>query len=157
MLDKAAAVLFRKAAERGHAAAQLNLGCFEHGRGVDQSDSEAMKWYRKAAEQNNANAQFNLGICLRQGKGVHRHEKAAVACFQQAAEQGLAQFNFGVCLKLQGIDKNLPAAVEWFRSGGTRRRWRAVQSRRLSRARGRLRAERATRWIRGGNVNKEGK
>lgn len=35
---------------------------YRDGRGVLQSDTEAVKWYRKAAEQGDADAQNNLGV-----------------------------------------------------------------------------------------------
>ena len=38
-----------KAAEQGYAAAQNNLGfCYDHGRGVEQNYTEAVKWYSSA-------------------------------------------------------------------------------------------------------------
>ncbi|POR97032.1 tetratricopeptide repeat protein, partial [Haemophilus influenzae] len=54
---------YRKAAEQGHADAQLNLGyMYEKGRGVKQDDFEAVKWYRQAAEQGNAK-EFGQYVC----------------------------------------------------------------------------------------------
>lgn len=50
----------RKAAEQGHADAQLALGLT--GLGVPQDYAEAVKWYRLAAEQGDAAAQSNLGF-----------------------------------------------------------------------------------------------
>jgi TPR repeat protein len=62
---------YRKAAERGFAEAQNNLGLmYVLGRGVPQDDSTAVKWFRKAAEQGYAPAQNNLGEMRRQGRGV---------------------------------------------------------------------------------------
>jgi hypothetical protein len=50
--DVEAARWFRKAAVRGDAGAQYNLGnMFDQGRGVAQSEVEAARWYRKAADQ----------------------------------------------------------------------------------------------------------
>src|SRR5208283_752417 len=58
-------------AERGDAHSQVNLGVmYEHGKGVPQDYSEALKWYRKAAEQGNAIGQAYLGVMYDQGKGV---------------------------------------------------------------------------------------
>jgi TPR repeat protein len=43
---------YRRAAEQGDAAAQLNLGqCFEAGLGVAKDLIEAVRWYRTAADQ----------------------------------------------------------------------------------------------------------
>ena len=43
---------FHKAAQQGHATAQLQLGlAYKNGYGVPQNKDEAIKWLRKAAEQ----------------------------------------------------------------------------------------------------------
>ena len=70
--DNADAVkTYRKAAARGFAEAQNNLGLiYVLGRGVPQDDAEAVKWFRKAAAQGYAPAQNNLGEMRRQGRGV---------------------------------------------------------------------------------------
>jgi hypothetical protein len=53
---KAAAELYRKAAEQGFAAGQLNLGAlYQNGDGVPQDNVQAYKWYTLAA------AAFPLG------------------------------------------------------------------------------------------------
>ena len=60
----------RKAAERGFAEAQNNLGLmYVLGRGVTQDDVEAVKWFRRAADQGYAAAQYNLDALRRQGRG----------------------------------------------------------------------------------------
>ena len=52
----------KRKAERGDAAAQVDLGfAYENGKGVPQDDKEAVKWYRKAADQGHPQAQSNLG------------------------------------------------------------------------------------------------
>lgn len=54
---------YRKAADQGHAAAQLNLGLmYESGRGVARDDAEALSWMRKSADGGNAAAQHHLGV-----------------------------------------------------------------------------------------------
>jgi len=69
--DREAADWYRKAAERGHAAAQFNLAVrYGQGRGIDASDGLAAWWYRQAADQGHAPAQFNLGVRYAHGDGV---------------------------------------------------------------------------------------
>ncbi|MEI8376492.1 MAG: hypothetical protein WCJ35_27055 [Planctomycetota bacterium] len=52
---------FRKAARRGDAGAQYNLGvCFRDGLGVPQDNVEAAIWFRNAAEQGDTEAQGAL-------------------------------------------------------------------------------------------------
>jgi len=44
--------MVRLAAEQGHAGGQNTVGwMYQHGRGVPQSDKDAVKWYRLAAKQ----------------------------------------------------------------------------------------------------------
>lgn len=80
-----------KAAHQGYTPAQYNLGSiiFE-GRGVPQSDIEAVRWWRKAADQGDSDAQFNLGIMLFKGKGTKQDRDEAIIWWQTAADQGLA-------------------------------------------------------------------
>ncbi len=60
--DKAVPI-FRDLAEQGDAVAQYNLGvCYENGRGVTQSYTEAVKWLKQAAEQGYAEAKEALNI-----------------------------------------------------------------------------------------------
>ena len=61
---------------------------YDHGRGVAQDDSAAMKWYRMAADQGDANAQYNLGVMYQNGQGVAQDDSAAIKWFRMAADQG---------------------------------------------------------------------
>lgn len=55
----------------GHAWAQFELGVrYADGRGVEQSDAEAVKWFCRAAEQGNAGAQNALGFMYYRGRGT---------------------------------------------------------------------------------------
>jgi TPR repeat protein len=92
------ALTIREAAEQGDAEAQWELGRrYEHGTGVDQDQTEAVKWYRKAAEQGHVLAQFFLGICYHYGLGVEQDKTEAVKWYRKVAEQGdaLAKFYLG--------------------------------------------------------------
>ena len=51
------------AAEQECAPAQCNLGlCYQTGRGVEQSQQEAVRWFIRAARQGDKTAQHNLGL-----------------------------------------------------------------------------------------------
>jgi len=116
---------YRKAAEKGLAAAQNDLGfCYQAGQGVPRNHTEAVKWYRKAAGQGFAAAQNNLGVCYRDGTGVTKDLKQAVQWFRFGAEQGLAaaQNNLGVrYYKGEGITTNFTEAVNWYRKASEQR------------------------------------
>ncbi|KAG0252301.1 hypothetical protein DFQ27_008154, partial [Actinomortierella ambigua] len=73
--DRVKAMAEIQAAERGDARAQFNLGTmYDTGRGVEQSDAEAVKWYTKAASQGNPGAQNNLGLMYKNGRGVEQSD-----------------------------------------------------------------------------------
>ena len=60
---KTALALFTKAANKGDAKAQNNLGAmYDKGQGVPQDYNQAASWYRRAADQGDAEAQYNLGL-----------------------------------------------------------------------------------------------
>jgi len=66
-----AAYWWKKAAEQGHAEAQINLGdAYYEGEGVPQNHEEALYWYRKAAMQGDRRAQLYLGLAYYEGEGV---------------------------------------------------------------------------------------
>uniref|UniRef100_A0A914VL89 Uncharacterized protein n=1 Tax=Plectus sambesii TaxID=2011161 RepID=A0A914VL89_9BILA len=74
---------------------QNNLGfMYKNGRGVPQSDEEAVKWYRKSAEQGEASAQYNLGWMYEIGHGVPQSDEEAVKCgslFTPSASSSMQQ------------------------------------------------------------------
>ena len=110
---------YRKAAEQGHAEAQLYLGySYGNGQAVKQDQEEAAKWYRKAAEQGDAGAQINLGFCYENGQGVRQDPAEAAKWYRKAAEQGdeEAQYNMGVCYgNGLGVRQDPTEAVKWYR------------------------------------------
>lgn len=90
---------YKKAAEQGHEASQLNLGVmYNQGRGVKQDYKEAAHWYEKASAQGNAKAQLNLGILYDQGLGMKKDIIKAAEYYRKAAEHGIrdAQYNLGI-------------------------------------------------------------
>ena len=109
---------YRRAAEQGHAVAQISLGIlYDQGQGVSQDYGKAVKWYRKAAEQGDAGAQFDLGLMYVKGQGVSQNYGKAMKWFRKAAEQGnaRAQSNLGFMYDLgQGVPKNYVTAHMWY-------------------------------------------
>jgi hypothetical protein len=86
-------------AARGHANAQYQIGnLHEYGRGVPQSDVEAVEKYTSAANQGHAAAQYRLGILYDNGWGVIQNDFAAVQWYKMAAESGhdYAQFDLAL-------------------------------------------------------------
>ncbi len=115
-----AAKWYQKAAEQGHATAQLNLGKIMHdkgGHGCSESNAKAVEWHQKAALQGNAEAQLNLGLMYAEGIRVGESYAKAIEWFQKAAEQGnaKAQLNLGgMYYKGMGVIKSDAKAFEWW-------------------------------------------
>ncbi len=113
----AAAQWFRKAAEQGHARAQVALGnAFYYGNGVAKNAAEAVRWFRNAVDQGDVGAQVNLGVCYANGAGVVKNAAEAVRWYKKAAEQGyaIAQYNLGLCYANgDGVEKDTAEAVRW--------------------------------------------
>jgi hypothetical protein len=59
---------------------------FFEGRGVAQSDVEAVRWYRKATDQGLRGAQYYLGFMFYEGRGVAQSDEEAARWWQKAAD-----------------------------------------------------------------------
>jgi TPR repeat protein/nucleoid-associated protein YgaU len=115
---------YRRAAEKGFAPAQFNLGlAYELGRGVRADERQAFKYYLMAAEQGFAAAQFNVGNMYSAGRGVGQDFFESNLWFKQAAEKGIveAQFNLGLAYEAgRGVKKDEVAAARWYKQAADR-------------------------------------
>jgi TPR repeat protein len=109
---------FKPLAEKGNAAAQVNMGNFYmKGLGVEQDYAAAMRWYRGAADQGERMAQTKVGILYYYGLGVEKDPAEAARWFQKSAEKGeiRAQSILGsLYAEGDGVPKNLPQAYYWY-------------------------------------------
>jgi Sel1 repeat len=79
----------RARADQGDANAEYELARFYYqGKGVPQSDSEAVALYRKAADQGFARGQTDLAYMYSQGKGVPLDYAESARWYRKAAKQG---------------------------------------------------------------------
>ena len=105
-------------AERGSQTAQYQLAAmYNHGMGVKQDVSVALKWFGRAAEQGYAPAQSELGGMYYSGKGVVQDFSLALDWFGRAAKQGyiMAQHNLGVLYdKSEGVVQDFSLALLWY-------------------------------------------
>uniref|UniRef100_A0A7S4JQT6 SAM domain-containing protein n=1 Tax=Guillardia theta TaxID=55529 RepID=A0A7S4JQT6_GUITH len=114
---------FRKAAEQGHARAQVNLAIYLSGKGKGgpPNVTEAALWYEKAAQQDDMRAQRMLGVCYMEGVGVDKDPYMAVKWYAKAARQNdtKAQYNLAIAyMDGVGVVKDEHKAAKWF--------WRAA-------------------------------
>lgn len=108
----------RKAAERGDARAQNELGDRLLQATDPKSRREALSWYEKAAKQNLVEAMFNLGLSYLSEADDFRDDAKALTWLRRAAERNHseAQSLLGSLYFLgRGAEKNPEEAVRWIR------------------------------------------
>ena len=111
---------YRRAADKGHVGAQINLAMmYLDGFGVPRDAAQAVAWYRKAAERGDALAQFSLGSIYETGVDrIARDEAIAAEWFRKAADQGLvsAEYKLGELYRQgRGVRKDRDQALAWLR------------------------------------------
>ena len=109
-----------RAAERGDAAAQFQLG-FMYSSGFGdfaEDDAEALKWYRRSAEQGLAQAQSTLGTAYAYGHSLEQDLTQAATWCRLGAEQGdaggqrcMAMLYAGGC----GVEQGYAESARWYR------------------------------------------
>lgn len=119
---------YRRAAERGVAAGEANLGiAYAMGRGVAADEMAAAEWLRRAAAQGHEDAQVQLGRLLA-SQGEDGCEEA-LGLFRVAAEHGnaRAQANLGfMYMAAQGVPQNMTEALRWLSRAAERGDARAL-------------------------------
>ena len=112
--------LLRKAADEGHAPAQVMLAQI-----LDKAefDKEAVEYFRKAALQGNADGEFGLGTMYAGGEGVSRDPQEALRWYRLAAGRGhdrailvLALAYLGGNLELTDRRRNDAQAQLWIQA-----------------------------------------
>ena len=106
---------YTKAADKGNAEAQLELG--ERYYKV-RKYSEAAKWYLKAAVQGIPKAQYQLGLMHSQGNGIERDYKKAVDWYRKAAVLGNADAQMelaGMFEAGKGVGQSYAEAEMWYK------------------------------------------
>ena len=109
---------YRKAAEKGNAVAQNNLGnMYKNAFGVTKDYNEAVKWFQLAAEQGNASGQYNLGLMYQHGYGVKKDYAKALEWYEKSAKKGNAYGQYLLAQMYEngfGTKKNLSHARYWY-------------------------------------------
>lgn len=121
---------YTKAAEKGNAKAQYELG--DHlfitnayyknmpsslRERWDKRNAKAIVWFCKAAKQGLDKAQFCLGECYYNGYGITQDYEQAALWYSKAATQGMAvaQDMLGECYYYgRGVTQNYNLAIEYF-------------------------------------------
>jgi len=116
--DSRAVELFQRAAEKGHARAQLNLGTlYFRGQGVQRDLIQARAWLEKAAAGGDPYALYALGRAMSESEGAATADPTRAAdLFRRAADKGhpLAALRYGMALdEGSGVKKDPAAAQRW--------------------------------------------
>lgn len=86
--ENQAAFWYRKAAELGHAEAQICLAAlYEAEDGPSKDDVQAAFWYREAAALGNSEAQVQLAVMFGEGRGVPRDPERALFWLRESARR----------------------------------------------------------------------
>jgi TPR repeat protein len=116
--------LYLRAAEKGHALSQCNLGVMlKNGRGIEKDEVAAFNWLLKAAETGDDTAQCLVGVMYSTGCGVAQNDDEAITWLGRSATQGnrLAQFNVGsMYSEGRGVELSLENAAFWFEEAAER-------------------------------------
>jgi len=119
-----AVLWLQKAGARGDANALCNLGyAYEIGRGVEQSDQDAVRCYLRASALGNAQATANLGECYAEGRGVAKDESEATALLKVAADAGIVtamRCLAKLCLEATTIPTNQRLGLHWYQQAAKR-------------------------------------
>jgi TPR repeat protein len=124
--------LWRKAAEKGDAVSQFNVGTYlNYGiDGVQQNKAEAAIWYRKAADQDITSSQYRLGELYQSGSGVELDYTEAMKWYRKAADKGNPDAQDQLAFMYwegQGVSQDYIESAKWQRKA-------ADQGRALSQA-----------------------
>lgn len=118
---KQAAYWYRKAAEAGDSAAQLQTGyLYDAGIGVEKNPVLAVHWYQLAAAGGLARAKVNLAVAYLWGNGVTKNEATAIRLLNEAAGKGvgLAACYLGVIYQYGiGVTADAATAEWWYGKG----------------------------------------
>ena len=112
--------VLQKAAIGGVTPALHNIGnCYADGKGVQQSEKNAVLYYQAADEAGDHFASFTLGTWYYNGKGgLPADHKKAVELQMKAAQRRHpgAMFNVGMALFLgDGVEKDKANSIQWLR------------------------------------------
>ena len=108
--DQSAFVWFKKASDKGHVKAMVNVGyCYANGCGVEKDAATAVAYYQKAAIENNPIALFNLGVCYKEGYGTTKDLSKAIELFRKASsmDHSLSYTYLAKCYEEVGSSEEL--------------------------------------------------
>lgn|GEM_PF-896499 len=110
----------KRAAELGHAGAQLRLASLyeDGGSGVASDPVESRSWARRAAEGGDSRAMHYYAMQLYNGVGGTQNKAAALGWLKRAAEAGRVDSQFNVARLYEtgdtGVTKNTVEAFKWY-------------------------------------------
>ncbi|KAJ3192037.1 hypothetical protein HK101_007142 [Irineochytrium annulatum] len=108
----AAAIWYRRAADKLHSRASNNLGeLYMTGRGVPRDDAIGFSLFRRAALQGLPEAEYNVGRCYREGRGCAPNEDMATSWFLKAEAKGIGEATKALAQTADGRRASAKAAA----------------------------------------------
>lgn len=105
---------YRFAQERDVLTEGLGI-CYEFGFGVDENETEAIKYYTLAAEKENTASMYRLGLCYKYGTGTAENLSESYNWFTKAAENEHFNAQYEVAMMLldgKGVAQDEERAVQ---------------------------------------------
>jgi len=107
-----------KAAERGDAEAQFQLGKQYSASKGARDKKLALDLFERSANQGHPQAAFHAGVMYEQGRGHKKDMKKAIKRYEQAADSGNADAMFTLAKKYEegapGLKKDRTKAQKWY-------------------------------------------
>jgi len=110
--------VWKPLADRGNVAAQFQLGLmYRDGIGVQQDQTQSLKWFEWAADNQYPAAQVLVGTMYEHGTGVEKNAGKAAGWFQKAAEHGNAEAQYKLSMMFMngegGLKQDWEQAYFW--------------------------------------------
>jgi len=110
---------YLRAAKKGYARAEAEMGFRYEQRIFGRDYKKAMMWYQKAAAQTNARGIYGVGLMYEAGKGVKKDVIKARKLYQKAADLGWihAQVDLGLMFYNGdgGLTQNIDKAIHYYK------------------------------------------
>ena len=122
-----AAMIYKKLAEEGLAAAQYKLGwMYNEGIVYKRNLKKAVSWIQKSADQEYPEAQYELAQCYKKGIVVEANPQKAMDLYRAAALQGCVEAQLDLGLWLINEDEFEPEGERWLQKAAENRNMDAM-------------------------------
>ncbi len=127
VLEKEAAIWFRRAADEDVCDALIRMGLFYlAGKGIERDPKEAFRLFTRASDMGDIRGVFRCGLCYLEGQGVVKDPVHALECLKWAADRQYAPAMYRLailCRESTGAARDIRTAMTYLyavcRMGGS--------------------------------------